>query len=261
MFLGFDYDTSRATFFRTDATSLAASASSSNAACATILDAVHASTNAPVLYFDGPTHVPPPDGGHRYWDGAIGGYNNPAMAGVVEALANNATRSNIRVLSIGTGTVRRPRRPAAASLRDQLYVGGETPGLIGDFRKLAASILDDPPDAASFVAHVQLGGRLPRARAIITDGPVVRMNPTIRPVCRDGKWQWSSAFGEETWQKLAALDMDAVDSADVSLIRRLCDAWLRDEVPNQPVRAGDSLEAEIGHDKYSAAKAAVRKFL
>jgi len=37
------------------------------------------------------------------WDGALGGFNNPVMAGITEALANNIDRDNIFVLSIGTG--------------------------------------------------------------------------------------------------------------------------------------------------------------
>lgn len=51
---------------------------------ATLVEAVHASTNAPIRYYDEPAEV----SGRRYWDGALGGYNNPVLAAVVEALAN-----------------------------------------------------------------------------------------------------------------------------------------------------------------------------
>ncbi len=266
MIIGFDYDMERAAFFRSDVKSRAASSSSAAPSSATILDAVHASSNAPVMFFDGPTHVPEGSTvGRRYWDGAIGGYNNPAMAGVVEALANlpdPADRDKIKVLSLGTGTVRRPRRPADKSASDGLYMGGKTPGIIRDLKKLAMSILDDPPDAASFVAHVALGGSLPSPRGkSVTDSPIVRMNPVIRPIKNGDGWAWSQTFSEETWLKLVDLEMDALSVDDVKLVQALCTAWIADAVPNQPIRADDRLEAEIGHDLYGEAREAARKML
>ena len=47
----------------------------------------------------------------RCWDGAIGGYNNPVLAGLIEALANGISLDAVRVLSIGTGSVRLPPHP------------------------------------------------------------------------------------------------------------------------------------------------------
>lgn len=257
LFIGFDYDTNRAAFFRSDTSSAAASSSSAAPSSATLLDAVHASTNAPVLYFDRPTNLPEGDG-RRFWDGAIGGFNNPTLAGVVEAVANRASRSDIRVLSIGSGTVRRPRRPENVSVTDDRFTGGDPGGVLPDFKKLAGSILDDPPDTASFTAHVFLGGALPLDSEVVHSGPVVRMNPTIRPILSNGVWQWGPALSDVR-RKLLALDMDAIAQSDVALIRHLCDAWLNDEVPNQPIRAGSALSAEIGHDTYAEAADAARR--
>lgn len=199
-------------------------------------------------------------GSRRFWDGAIGGYNNPCVAGVMEALANDAHRANVRVLSIGTGTVRRPRRPSSETGRSTVFDGGEPQSLVGDLKKLAAAILDDPPDAASFVAHVTLGGRMPLEEPVV-DGPIVRMNPTIRPEMRDGTWRWPPVFDEGVWNRLVGLDMDAVAAEEVALIAGLCEAWQADKVPNQAIRSGEDLTAEIGHDTYGAAEAAVRRWL
>jgi uncharacterized protein len=266
----FDYDVTRAAFFRSDAASLAASRSSAPPATATLLDAVDASANPPVLYFDGPAVVPAPGGGERrYWDGAIGGYNNPAMAGVIEALTNGSASSKIRVLTVGTGTVRRPRRPPGASLHDPRYEGGGRPGLFRDAEKLAGAVLDDPPDAASFMAHVTLGGRLPRGDEVVADGPVVRMSPVVRPVLAAGQWQWPPALSEEQWVRLTQLGLDSIAPEDVDLIGELCSAWLETgprthketQAYNQPIRAGLNLLAEIGHDTYAAARAAAAKWI
>src|SRR5262249_30077034 len=95
----FDYDEERTTFFRSNPKSLAKS--STPAAAATLVQAVHASTNAPIRFYDEPAEV----SDHRYWDGALGGYNNPVLAAVIEALANRPGEADkIRVLSIGAGT-------------------------------------------------------------------------------------------------------------------------------------------------------------
>jgi predicted acylesterase/phospholipase RssA len=263
LFVGFDYDMTRAAFFRTDTSSRAASLASTIPSGATLLDAIHASINAPVIFFDAPTQVAGDAGQRerRYWDGGVAGYNNPCLAGVVEALANGATRQDIRVLSIGTGTVRRPLRPPNASLDDTRFIGGEPPGFVGDVRKFAGAIVDDPPDAASFISHVTLGGDLPPPKGVrVGEGPLVRMNPLVRPIQNgNGEWDWNVPekwFTTEQWNRLLVLEMDAVADDDVALIRGMCEAWHAGEVPNQPIRAGAGMRAEVGHDVYAEAKAA-----
>ena len=70
-----------------------------------LAEAIHASSNAPVNYFNAPAEI----GDRRYWDGAIGGYNNPVLAGVIEAAVNaeryGTSLSEIKALSLGTGSV------------------------------------------------------------------------------------------------------------------------------------------------------------
>jgi hypothetical protein len=172
LILGFNYDSERAAFFRTNATSPAASRVSSVPDTATLLDAVNASTTAPVAFYDAPAHVEGPAGTNRYWDGAIAGYNNPVMAGVVEALAAGVSHDEIGVLSLGTATLRRPLR-LDASPNDARFVTYAKRGWFswfGDVKKFASAIVDDPPDAATYVAHVTLGGELPRGDATVPGG-------------------------------------------------------------------------------------------
>jgi hypothetical protein len=223
-----------------------------------LLDAVHASTNAPVLYFDEPATVESGEGTRRYWDGGIAGYNNPVLAGVVEALANGARREDVRALSLGTSTTARPRPPNGE--RDERFAHAKQ-SFLGDVVRLALAIIDDPPDAASFIAHVTLGGALPdRDRPVVADGPVFRMCPRIGPVAIGAdSWKWPEALTESTWKELLKLQLDVVADADVALIRELCDAWIAGKVPNQAIRAGRRLEAEVGHDSFATARATIRE--
>jgi hypothetical protein len=151
----FDYDRNRACFFRS------AQASGQHwgvgeTAGVTLAEALHASCNAPINYFDAPAMFP--DGPGRYWDGAITGCNNPIVAAVTEAIVMGQAPGDIVALSLGSATVALPW-PTPADPSDSPYVRAiDQPGLAGDLRKLATAVLDDPPDIASFLAHVMTGG-------------------------------------------------------------------------------------------------------
>ncbi len=240
--VGFDYDRLRAEFFRSFDPPTGANASS-----ASLLDAIHASSNAPVIYFDAPALC---DGlQRRYWDGAMAGFNNPLMAGVVEAL--NHVTEPIVALSIGTGTKRMapteatpPPPPAYAAARDK-------PGIVSDAAKAAGCINDDPPDTASYTAHVILS-----ARPGNPQGPVVRMNPFLRPEVINGTWAPPPGFPEPDFSLVHKLDMDVTDEPTIQKIVQLGEAWLQDKVRNQPVRTvSDTLEGSPGDAYYSDAKA------
>jgi len=148
-------------------------------------------------------------------------------------------------------------------------MGGHAVSVIGDIKKISTAIMDDPPDVASFVAHVTLGGKLPQGNEVIWDGPLVRMSPVVRPLLgQDGQWRWpghhgdySDLFGPQEWARLTTLGLDTLAQGDIVLIGRFCSAWLNNIAANQPIRAGDALTAEIGHDTYSEAKEAMQKWL
>jgi hypothetical protein len=254
----FDYDATRARFFRSDPQSL--SGSFGQHGPVSLVQAVHASANPPVNFFNNPTEF----GDRRYWDGGIGGYNNPTLAAVIEAVANagryNTSIPEIKVLSLGTGNVVLPFLRVVPSGQKPVFIGQkESRSLKNDILKLATSILDDPPDAASFHAHILLGGRLPaNPGPPVGDGPIVRMNPLIQPVrdADDKLWVAPPGLDEESFKRLCKLDLAADEQTDVDLIRDFANAWLNDGVLNQPIRAtGDSLTVEIGHRSYRDAKA------
>ena len=267
----YNYDRDRAQFLRSNAASHGASFGP--LIDVTLAEAVHASTNAPVNFFDAPAIVKLEGNDVAFWDGGVTGFNNPVMVGVLEARAGQ--QENVRVLSLGTGNVFLPLRQRSPKREDDCLVTPPTePGLVADLKKLATSILSDPPDSASFIAHLVLGGRVPTNRAdIVGDGPVVRMNPLIQPVLgTGGEWlfpravrgpdcEWGAmpkgaakALDEKAFSQLVKLDMDAMKTDEIACIENFAQQWFLDHVPNQPIRVGRMLECEIGHRWFSDAR-------
>lgn len=272
LMMTFDYDRRRAVFQRSDRGSPASSFTGSTATtprlAPTLAEAVHSATNAPVDFFDKPARFPLWDIGlnpaanrhRRFWDGAIGGYNNPTVAAVVEALSRTAGPSPaaISVLSIGTGSVVLPLKVHYPTADKALVQELPEQGLLNDIKTIATAILDDPPDAASFIAHVWLGGRLPtNPNAPVTDGPVVRLNPLVQPLRTvNGTLVPPVGMTLDRFEMLRELEMDAVEQNEVLAIQDFGRLWLRDDVTNQAIRGNSiTLSPEIGFNRYSEAKA------
>jgi len=254
LIIGFDYDRNRAAFFRSSPVSRPAWGTG-DAQDVTLAEAIHASTNAPVNYFDAPAGFPDHPG--RYWDGAICGCNNPVLAAVTEAIGIGQNPMNLAVLSLGTATVALPW-PAPGEESSPYVRKMDDPGVIPDLRKLASSILDDPPDIASFLAHVMTGSGTGLNNPV-ADSRIVRMNPLISPVRTAGVWSAPGSMSAAQFTYLANLDMDAVQQAEVDAISRYADLWLQGQAPNQPIRMdGDTLTPELGQATYQGAAAAWR---
>ena len=246
----FDYDQERATFFRSNPESRAKS--SARAIDATLVEAVHASTNAPLPYYDKPAIV----GRHRYWDGALAGHNNPVLAAVVEALANHPGESdNVRVLSIGTGGSVQPL--ARDGAEPPLGKAREGTGAFTSLRKAGTAVFADPPDVATFHAHVALRQPMPERSSGPTQGNVVRFCPVVRPIWKPerGLWDLPRGFSESEFESFVRMRLDPMSKADLALISKMSAAWIADEIPNQPIRMGDHMQCDIGHDTFSQARA------
>jgi hypothetical protein len=269
----FDYDRRRAVFQRSDPNSMASSGAAplvqGQRLVPTLAEAVHSATNAPVEFFDKPARYllwdsalnPAANRHRRFWDGAIGGYNNPTLAGLVEVLArpNGPAQNAISVLSLGTASVSLPWRLHYPNAPGMLVQDLPEQGLLRDIKALAMAIVDDPPDAASFIAHVWLGGALPAPGAPpVVDGPVVRMNPLVQPLRTvNGNLVLPQGVSSSDFEKLRELEMDAIEQDDVLLIQRFGQRWLADDVTNQAVRANSfTLAPQIGFNRFSDARAA-----
>jgi hypothetical protein len=251
----FDYDRQRAVFFRSNAGS--AAASDPRVPCPTLAEALHASSNAPVLYFDRPAQfISPAFFGKRYWDGATAGLNNPVLAAVIEAIANGCTVDKIKVLTLGTASDFQPLE--GAKVRPPLAKPTANAGAITALRTLAHTITSDPPDAATYEVFRILhgGGTIDNAQLRI-----VRMNPLIQPVPADdvGRWKLPAGLNSSEFKQLADMDMDATENAEVNLIDKFAGLWLKpstlDEIPNQPIQYLDSLQTKYGHSRSSQAHA------
>jgi hypothetical protein len=258
--IGFDYDRNRAKFFRSAQTGTGAGNQQGDprwgqgdTSDVTLADAIHASTNAPVNYFDGPAQFPTRSG--RYWDGGLTGCNNPVLAAVTEAIALGQEPANIVALSLGTATVALPWPTGGQCLPSPFLQSPSDTGLVSDLKKLATAILDDPPDIATYLAHVMTGsGAGVRAPA---QSRIVRMNPLISPIKNGaGNWTAPGSMTAAQFSYLTTLDMDAVEQGQVDTISSFADLWVQDKAPNQPIRMdSDTLAIEIGDPWFSRANA------
>ena len=268
---GFDYDRLREVLFRSQPWS--ARASFIRPPTPTMIAAVHASSSAPVNFFDQPARLPGLNS-FRLWDGGVCGLNNPTQIGVLELLSNGETPASIEVLSIGTGTVRRPVMPGLAPAPSPLYTAPSTGGTVSDLKTLAGSVTDDPPDAATYEAYLTLGRRLPAnvGEAPLKPDRFVRMSPLIQPISQGpdpvnlenspvvvpplaDNALVPGATALENFKNLADLSMDAVATSDINLIQLLTNKWIDGAVYNQPVRSNYTFGCEIGHRYYPDAKA------
>ncbi len=242
LIVAFDYDRLREAMLR----SYPVPQTQTMAQQISLVDAVHASTNAPVSYFDAPAFV----GKKRYWDGAMGAYNNPLMAGVVDAISLGAKPTAIEILSIGTGSVRLvPPDLVPLGTPPDLLTAKVKLGILTNATRAAGCITDDPPDAATNTAHIVLGNAPDRL------GRVVRLSPIVQPIKRDGGWTYPDGLPPAIFDGLVQLGMDAVEDQDVDLIRQLGIAWIRDGAPNHPIRIQDDLTSGLGDPTYASAKA------
>jgi predicted acylesterase/phospholipase RssA len=270
LIIGYDYYRNRAELFRSDCDSLASTsvierklknlpsqAVTPSDCMVSLVDAIHASSTAPVNYFNEPATFKVNNKPKYYWDGGVTGNNNPVLVAVTEAICNRAQYQieNIQVLSIGTGTISQLQYDEEIPVKyDELKTKQEAPGLIKDIQKMGTSILNDPPDTAAFVAYMILNPDMP-AKPI----DFIRMNPALRPMLINdatGKhWDLPAGINKDEYVKLNAMDMDAVEDQEVSLIKKLCDNWLNGAgVPNQSIRSNSSLNCLIGHADFEAAK-------
>ncbi|MBV9961307.1 MAG: patatin-like phospholipase family protein [Parafilimonas sp.] len=281
--VGFDYFRQRVSFFRSNMLSKTDKFSSRYFAVP-LAHAIHASSNAPLNYFDAPAAIqsyikePKPtfaatnyNATTWFWDGAVSGFNNPVLAGLIEAITNGADAKDCCILSLGTGTGSRVIITDKSTSSDpddkSLYAANKNNPLAkadvafsfkNDLTKMATSILADPPDSATFMAYSMIDPSLTNKANII------RINPCYSPVldAKTNTFVVPDAYKNDAnaVQKLLTLidmDMDAVENGQVDLIKELCDKFIIDTLtalPNQLIR-GNVSGTYLGDATYAAAKA------
>ena len=249
MIVGFDYDRNRAAFFRSVQVA-GVCLGVEYPDTITLAEAIHASTNAPINYFDSPAVFP--ERRERYWDGGVSGFNNPILAAVTEAVSLGVKHENIAALSLGTGSVQ--LQPAIQSqVASPYFSSWQDSSLLNDLKKMASSILDDPPDSASYIAHIitLAGPALPTGVV----SRIVRMSPLVSPVMNAaGQWTPPGGMTAAAFQALCNIDMDAVAQTEVNAISSYADLWLNGNAPNQLIHTnGAAQPTGIGYSTFAAA--------
>ena len=166
-------------------------------------------------------------------------------------MANGVKAHEIWALSIGTGTLFLPL-DLEGTRNEELVQRPRHQRAIADLSQLAGAIVDDPPDIASFHAHVALGGEL---RPVVSGKPitsrVVRLNPLIQPIGHAGGWQVQQGLTLDEFKALRIMPMDAIEDERVRLIFKFGQSWLDGHVLNQPVRVDrDTMDCEIGYRSF-----------
>jgi len=287
LILAYDYSQHRARYFRTNKRSRAGSATAAaKVRTPSLRDAVHASSNAPVVYFDQPAKIKllqQQAGGDMQrimaWDGAMAGYNNPMVAAVTEALANGAVRQQIKIMSIGTSADLRPIRsdlPPGSVVRasaSPLFTKAPeikrlaVSQLVQDILFSAKAILSSPPDVASYTAHLMISNQVP-GRGGATSGNmdlrIARFNPVLLPN-RSGPatapvFSKPDDLSQAKLQRLTELDMDVIAQADVNLIADHVRSWLAGKTRNQAIVATGpgGTGVHIGDKWFNGARARAR---
>lgn len=264
---GYDYHRERGVFFRSNLKSRAFGKNIGKAVPEEVdsdnvllAEAIHASSNAPINYFQNPAKVKHPQETRLYWDGAVGGYNNPVLAGVVEAVVNGTPLTDIRVLSIGTGATVEP-----LSYTDKQGVftkyAAERLGFTDEIEKMSTSIVADPPDSASFIAISMMNPSLRPTSSF------VRLNPVIQPYWTGTAWESPQWFTDEqkkdanSFKEVVALGLDAIEEHEIKWVKQLGAAWLENRAPNQPIRANSVGGCILGHPTFAEAKQALLEWL
>ncbi len=260
LLVAYDYYRNRAELFRSDQGSKALSSvierrvfagnpAVSNIDELTMLQAIHASSTAPVNYFNMPAAFKIRGMDRYFWDGAITGNNNPVLIAITEAWANGDNADDIQILSIGSGGTLFPAIEDYAYRYNFLQAQKKDPGLINDIKKMATSIVNDPPDFSTFVAYTMLYPGLP-----VRSENFIRLNPQLRPrlipVNGVPVWDLPQGLNADEFKILKSLDFDAIKPKEINLIEKFCDQWLIGNIPNQAIRNDFTLERVLGHDSY-----------
>lgn len=205
-----------------------------------LTQAIHGSSNAPVQYFDFPARfkAKKSDIFYELWDGALGGFNNPVLAGLIEAFKLGVKLEDIRMVSIGTGNKlmslkdkadfwkwkqiaikKRRNKFNLKALMPQVKFFTET------VLNQAKTILYQPPDTANYIAMMFLKTASDKA----INEHIVRLSPLIH---------YDSNTPEEIEplvNKLYALDMDITKDEEIQSLNDCFTMWQEGKIMNQPL--------------------------
>ncbi|MEM7510206.1 MAG: hypothetical protein AAF388_04675, partial [Bacteroidota bacterium] len=172
------------------------------------------------------------------WDGALGGFNNPTVAALIEAIKADVSLDSIKLISIGTGT-----KLMSVEDKKEFYDNMDIT-IQNRFNKLrfstwkrqiayffstvvnqAKTILYEPPDWANYVAMMFLR----QAQNKDIPNNFIRLSPMIH-IGKDTPEKVKPLL-----RKLYKLDMDLTNDEDVQLLMEAFEEWKVGCIQNQPI--------------------------
>ncbi len=231
-----------------------------------LTQAAHGSSNAPVQYFDFPARFQA-KGTKEYfelWDGALGGFNNPVAAGIIEAIRSGVPKGNINVVSLGTGnsTMSEKAKHEFYQLRSIATIqrvkplkvwhyGSQMKYFMLSIMNQAKTILYQPPDWANFVAYMLLFGENYNDPANLKR--FVRLSPFIHT---DDK---TPEEVKELLNELYELDMDLTEEKEVAKLMNCFQEWAKGNIINHPIEyrinRDNNMQILVGHKTFADAMA------
>jgi hypothetical protein len=119
-------------------------------------------------------------------------------------------------------------------------------------KKMARAVLDDPPDAATFIAYKIL--ELPHVQK---QNRLIRINPLLKAILSADGTKWNRPgrnwLADELYT-LYNMDMAITEVDKINLLNHLCDDFFAGYFDNQGIRTGGKrMEAILGHKTFQEA--------
>ena len=229
----------------------------------TLTQAIDGSSNAPVQYFDFPIRFKARKSlvYFELWDGALGGFNNPILAGIIEAIKNNIPLTDIQVVSIGTGNklISQSEKDKYWKLKQDTIMMRKKKFAFGSWKtqfkyfmevvmNQSKTILYEPPDWANYVANIFLS-RLGKT----SGSQIIRLSPLIHIDSN------TPASAKQLLETMYNLDMNLTEDRDIEKLVLCFDEWKKGNIGNQPlefkVDRNNDVQYIVGDKTYDAAMA------
>lgn len=232
-----------------------------------LTQAIHGSSNAPIQYFDFPARFKAKNTGvfFELWDGALGGFNNPVAAGVIEAVKSGVRKSDIAVVSIGTSNKHMSNddkkkfydiKQTSIKQRGKKYKLWYLKPQLQFFKmsivNQAKTILYEPPDWSNYVAFMFLFGENYNDGL---DKDVLKRFVRLSPVIHTDKNTPPEI--EKSLNELYAMDMNLTKDEEIQKLEECFVNWKTGKISNQTIEYTITRENELittlGHKSYSEA--------
>lgn len=216
--------------------------------------AIHGSSNAPVQYFDFPARIKAGNTNIWYylWDGALGGFNNPVVAGIIEAFRLSISLDDIVVISLGNANklMSKEQKDRFYQVRSITIKERKKKLLFWRYKfqfeyfketvmNQAKTILFQPPDWANYVGLMFL------SKSISDDieNRFIRLSPIIHVD------QNTDPSVIELLGRLYDMDMDLTRDEEIDLLKECFRQWCEGKIRNQPIEFSVTRDNELIYSK------------